>query len=1354
MDQLWKRKFTGVQGINREPCRLFEWMPAAGATQAAKKNETEDAKGASAATKTSPSIRLFCVDGTTGERLAFSTTLLKRTCEVKERVSEVMKIPAAQMRLSWRGRVLSDAKTLISYHIEPGECLHVTRTSSSGQTKDSRMKLPHILTSRSHDLRSKDDSVGGAGAANSSLYSDLLSPSAHVSSVEVMEAPELPLVSITEHANSPREVSIWSIGEDTLVAEGGALGQSFFEPTSSSPKATHARRNPNGQLEGSRGALMLTVCTTDDSARQGLTKFHVNVHELDKVYQVKRHIQAQMGLKVCEQRLTYSGRTMCNSKSLMHYGVQNNETLQLVRPFGKLEPLSAALEKNSLFLMKGASAIETTNIRIAVREVWPGGVLHHFCLPADGNIQDLKACIAEASKVAPERQVLLHRGRVCQDNLTADYYNLQAGDVIDLVQRGGLDPMPAAAVVGRSSSISSSATTAESRQHSLRMRPSDCYPIRQDVAPGGLAASPEGEPSALARKAMALRSLEARAAQEAATEEEEEDEEEEKESADELKSLASSSSEGEDGGSPCGSSPSAGKLTTPGRRRPSDLAVPVQVTLESAAGLESLGFTGNYVWAMLRTQSQQGRPWRKETRSVNRANGVASVFHEPLSVKWLEGDSLEVTLYDEGGVGQSTNTSTSVLLPCSEFVNTDFEGELALASSSPSHGAAKVRLKVSLVKEEARMYRRRSLDMLQQQVAEEAARRAAEEEALAAEEAAKASADAEMKEAEEQAAAEAAAAKEAAAELVWKWEVIHAKGCKVYIEQNKKSASAGSVKKQGTVLSGRLLEDGWVALHGAPGFIRLKEHGKVVVKEILPEWVVVCDQGVSIREERAADASILRSVETGTILQGRKQGVWVSLQDEAGYAPIFEGDTRFLRNKDEEDDEYLKAAWAEAQAAISETVREKRKELREDASLLVEAASVRTILRVVAPSCDFEGVYQLTETLLSTTSRLQKTKDQRKKEMPAVANGLPVWKQEDGIHWLFFGKDGCWHIGGPDCLKQGFLVSGVATTLAGAAGTLPDETLKTDWKVLTEKGKWATAKSGGEFRGISIAWEAEEVAPAVRKLVGKHTPDRHDEWKDMRQAKATDTFEAWDDSGNAKWRTGPEGSYGTLQVMGCLKGLYVCKIVVEGGPMKLLPENAAGHLVMRLKINRDGTHCWPERGQHWTLKTASEVESLEGRWVPARAAEWSWQYQAESEDTHELWDREGNCTWFKGPEGYSGTIKVLEDKDGECVCKVVTETGPSSLKTQRVRELRMIIHLDGTHSWPDLGEHYKKQDAEVAANRITKEESKRRDTARKTVVAAQNFDSFLGEVATVAGLCDDSAAPGIIDEDEEDEPDD
>jgi len=466
-----RARFIPVQNVVRKPHQVLDWK---GTNDLPPVEYLED-DSCRPIDNFSPMVRLFAVDSATGERKAFSITLVAKAREVKERVSEVFAMPMSQAKLSWRGQVLADTRSLISYHIEPGECIHVIRrpgatgTSSktvsrlaAGRSSPNTPRLPTIRAG-SQPQSSADDELGRLSSMRTSVSPD---------SGRHLNVPD------GVRTDTPRLVSksLSPTGRQTLTPQGAGV-------TPRTP--SRSRTKEAGRAAASEnGVMTLGVYAIEDGVRPHLARMEIKVREADRVLDVKQQIEKLCGVQVGDQRICFGGRTLANENALGVYGIRDDSArLQLVVPFGKVEVQAHELERNALYAMPGANAIDTGKFNVMVREIWPNGKRHRVALAPDNTISVIKERVQSCGGLCIKKQTLLHRGRYLNDDLTADFYNLEGGDFIDLISVGGAAPAPIVAL-----------------RRPPRMKPDDDYPFKL----------PEEQPLQPVRQGRAERSKAAR----------------------------------------------------------------------------------------------------------------------------------------------------------------------------------------------------------------------------------------------------------------------------------------------------------------------------------------------------------------------------------------------------------------------------------------------------------------------------------------------------------------------------------------------------------------------------------------------------------------------------------------------------------------------------------------------------------------------------------------------------------------------------------------------------------------------------------------------------------------------------
>jgi hypothetical protein len=95
--------------IRRTPAKIFDWSD--------RKIE------ASSVTKRTC---IFAFHNATGDKIPVYTSLMSTVREVKDDIAKVVIIPVNHIRLSWHGQVLVDSRTLVSYGIMHGHCVHLS----------------------------------------------------------------------------------------------------------------------------------------------------------------------------------------------------------------------------------------------------------------------------------------------------------------------------------------------------------------------------------------------------------------------------------------------------------------------------------------------------------------------------------------------------------------------------------------------------------------------------------------------------------------------------------------------------------------------------------------------------------------------------------------------------------------------------------------------------------------------------------------------------------------------------------------------------------------------------------------------------------------------------------------------------------------------------------------------------------------------------------------------------------------------------------------------------------------------------------------------------------------------------
>ena len=130
----------------------------------------------------------------------------------------------------------------------------------------------------------------------------------------------------------------------------------------------------------------------------------VMVGERDKVQVVKAVLQAELGIPLEQQQLSFRGRQLENQVSLRVYGIQDGSELGLL----VVVPITVKTLTGQVFPLEVATS---------------------------ESVCELKGKIRKVTKIPPERQRLIHAGKMINDNSSLDSYGVQNGAEIYVIRR-------------------------------------------------------------------------------------------------------------------------------------------------------------------------------------------------------------------------------------------------------------------------------------------------------------------------------------------------------------------------------------------------------------------------------------------------------------------------------------------------------------------------------------------------------------------------------------------------------------------------------------------------------------------------------------------------------------------------------------------------------------------------------------------------------------------------------------------------------------------------------------------------------------------------------------------------------
>ena len=130
----------------------------------------------------------------------------------------------------------------------------------------------------------------------------------------------------------------------------------------------------------------------------------VMVGEKDKVQVVKAVLQAELGIPLEQQQLSFRGRQLENQVSLRVYGIQDGSELGLL----VVVPITVKTLTGQVFPLEVATS---------------------------ESVCELKRKIRKVTKIPPERQRLIHAGKMINDNSALDSYGVKSGAEIYVIRR-------------------------------------------------------------------------------------------------------------------------------------------------------------------------------------------------------------------------------------------------------------------------------------------------------------------------------------------------------------------------------------------------------------------------------------------------------------------------------------------------------------------------------------------------------------------------------------------------------------------------------------------------------------------------------------------------------------------------------------------------------------------------------------------------------------------------------------------------------------------------------------------------------------------------------------------------------
>jgi len=337
---------------------------------------------------------IYVFDHETGDKHPLLISMTAHLTDVKAKAASALGIdaPLGCMCMCVGGRRLADHRTLLSYGIRHGECLHLMLRRGVNQ---------RTRRVASGSERSVDPSVLDNGAAKSQ--------------------------------------SLWLEGSwDCFGLEGTGSRQpleswmSGFEEDASTSSWSGAPVQPQSPCR-----RVLVRCP-NLATWELPTELDLTVLWCATISVVKSKIEAEIGMPLAHQRLSFMGRVLANDITILDCGATSEAiTLQLEHVAPEMELPPNHYVRNSRLATRTSPAVDKVGTPITVNETWPGGQCYRVHLADGGGVGRLKERIERWTGLAPHMQILLHRGRELQADHTTAFYSIRPGDRLELACVGG-----------------------------------------------------------------------------------------------------------------------------------------------------------------------------------------------------------------------------------------------------------------------------------------------------------------------------------------------------------------------------------------------------------------------------------------------------------------------------------------------------------------------------------------------------------------------------------------------------------------------------------------------------------------------------------------------------------------------------------------------------------------------------------------------------------------------------------------------------------------------------------------------------------------------------------------------------
>lgn len=302
-----EKRFQSCGSISTAPSRFLDW------------EAPKDQKVFTAATD-QPSLFFVC-NGITGEKIPLRLVLALRVAAVKQLLEELLQIPADDMRLSYKGKVLHDRCSLLDSGVEARQFIHVSRCGRNAYKFD----IPVFLgfkASEAFDIRVRPSDL-------------VIEAKQQIQAITQIPASKQRLTHGGRTLANECRLCDCGVRDDSCSLQVTSVNDVTAPiPEPSIPitglRTPRAQWNSSAKkrclVNGIRTEVFLMILKTWPPQKQK----KLWLHHTRTIATLKKELEEFCGVATEKQILMHSGRRLQDQHTLEFYNFEGGETLQLM----------------------------------------------------------------------------------------------------------------------------------------------------------------------------------------------------------------------------------------------------------------------------------------------------------------------------------------------------------------------------------------------------------------------------------------------------------------------------------------------------------------------------------------------------------------------------------------------------------------------------------------------------------------------------------------------------------------------------------------------------------------------------------------------------------------------------------------------------------------------------------------------------------------------------------------------------------------------------------------------------------------------------------------------------------------